>query len=163
MRHRPEGRRPRLLCFLFRLRFCLVSDRERLTEFVENFSPVFGRSERRHRCRVYLSGLILAGERKSIEPIAGRVGGGNELALQQFVNHSPWDSKELIGELRRDRFNRFRMKSAILILDDSSLPRKGDKSVGVAHQYCGALGKLANYQSIVPLQAAGPRAHFPIS
>lgn len=136
---------------------------DRLKNFVEGFARIFGRSERRHWCGVYLSGLILDGERKSIEPLARRVGGGNEQALQQFVNQSPWDGEELIGALRRDMFKRFRMKSPILVLDDSSLPKKGDKSVGVAHQYCGALGKLSNCQSIVTLQAVGPRAHFPIA
>jgi SRSO17 transposase len=55
------------------------------------------------------------------------------------------------------------MRSAIYVLDDSALPKKGDASVGVAHQYCGALGKLANCQSFVSLQAVGPRAHFPLA
>jgi SRSO17 transposase len=136
---------------------------DRLTEFVEGFSSVFGRSERRHWCRIYLSGLVLDGERKSIEPLEGRVEGGNVQALQQFVNQSPWDGEELINELRRDMLRRFRMKSAIYILDDSSLPKKGNASVGVAHQYCGALGKLANCQCFVSLQGVGPRAHFPLA
>jgi len=136
---------------------------ERLTEFVEGFAPVLGRRERRHWCRVYLSGLILDGERKSIEPLASRVEGGNEQALQQFVNQSPWDGEGLIADLRRDMLRRFRMKSAIYVLDDTSLPKKGNQSVGVAHQYCGALGKLSNCQSLVSLQAVGPRAHFPLA
>src|SRR6185503_16055009 len=122
-----------------------------------------GRRERRHWCRVYLSGLILDGERKSIEPLASRVEGGNEQALQQFVNQSPWDGEGLIADLRRDMLRRFRMKSAIYVLDDTSLPKKGNQSVGVAHQYCGALGKLSNCQSLVSLQAVGPRAHFPLA
>ncbi len=135
----------------------------RLTEYVESFAAVFGRSERRHWCKVYLSGLILNGERKSIEPLAGRVNGGNVQALQQFVNQSPWDGQELIVELGRDMLDRFRMKSAVYVLDDTSLPKKGDFSVGVAHQYCGALGKLSNCQSLVTLQGVGPRAHFPLA
>lgn len=136
---------------------------DRLTEYVEGFAPVLGRSERRHWCRVYLSGLFLDGERKSIEPLAGRLDGGNVQALQQFVNQSPWDAEALIADLRRDMLRRFRMKAAIYVLDDSSLPKKGDASVGVAHQYCGALGKLANCQCFVSLQAVGPRAHFPLA
>lgn len=136
---------------------------DRLSEYVEGFAPVFGRSERRHWCRIYLSGLIADGERKSIEPLAGRIDGGNVQALQQFVNQSPWDGQELIGELGRDMLKRFRMKSATYVLDDTSLPKKGDSSVGVAHQYCGALGKLSNCQSIVSLQGVGPRAHFPLA
>lgn len=141
----------------------LVAVCHRLKEFVEGFASVFGRSERRHWCQVYLSGLILDGERKSVEPIAGRLAGGNVQALQQFVNQSPWDGQELIEELRRDMLQRFQMKSAIYVLDDTALPKKGNASVGVAHQYCGALGKLANCQSLVSLQAVGPRAHFPLA
>lgn len=136
---------------------------DRLTDYVEGFAPVFGRSERRHWCHIYVSGLIANGERKSIEPLAARVDGGNVQALQQFVNQSPWDGQELIGELGRDMLKRFRMKSATYVLDDTSLPKKGDFSVGVAHQYCGALGKLSNCQSIVSLQGVGPRAHFPLA
>ncbi len=136
---------------------------ERLTEYVDEFRSVFGRSERRHWCTVYMSGLILNGERKSVEPLAGRVDGGNVQALQQFVNQSPWDSDNLTAELRRDMLRRFRMKSAIFVLDDTSLPKKGDASVGVAHQYCGALGKLSNCQCLVSLQGVGPRAHFPLA
>ena len=136
---------------------------EQLRDYVESFAPVFGRSERRHWCGIYLSGLILDGERKSIEPMAGRVAGGDVQGLQQFVNQSPWDGEELMGELRRDMLDRFQMKSAIYVLDDTSLPKKGDASVGVAHQYCGALGKLSNCQSVVSVQGVGPRAHFPLA
>ncbi len=136
---------------------------DRLSEYVESFASIFGRSERRHWCKVYMSGLILDGERKSVEPMATRIANGNIQALQQFVNQSPWGGDELIAELRRDMLRRFRMKSAIYVLDDTALPKKGDASVGVSHQYCGALGKLANCQCIVSLQAAGPRAHFPLA
>lgn len=151
----------RLGCQMNQKELAAVGDR--LSAYVEGFASVFGRSERRHWCKVYMSGLILDGERKSIEPIAGRVGDGNVQALQQFVNQSPWDGDELVAELRRDMLRRFRMKSAIYVLDDTALPKKGDASVGVAHQYCGALGKLANCQSVVSLQVAGPRAHFPLA
>jgi SRSO17 transposase len=132
----------------------------RLTEYVESFASVFGRCERRKWCRIYLSGLIADGERKSIEPIAARIEGGDAQSLRQFVNQSPWDGHELIARLGDDMLRRFRMKSAIYVLDDTSLPKKGVHSVGVAHQYCGALGKISNCQSIVTLQGVGPRAHF---
>lgn len=136
---------------------------QRLTDYVESFSSVLGRSERRYWCKVYLSGLILNGERKSIEPLAKRIAGGDVQALQQFVNQSPWDGESLINDIRRDMLSRFKMKSAIFVLDDTGLPKKGDASVGVAHQYCGALGKLANCQSLVSLHGVGPRAHFPLA
>ena len=76
---------------------------KQLGEFVEQFSDLFGRSERRYRCKQYLTGLLLDGERKSIEPMADRVAGANAQALQQFVNQSPWLTRtcDTAGEVRR--------------------------------------------------------------
>ncbi len=121
----------------------------RLSDFVERFSSQLGRTERRHWCKIYLSGLLLNGERKSIQPIAERVAGGNEQALQQFVNQSPWAFEELQKALRQFYRSYFSTQNSLFILDDTALPKKGRHSVGVAHQYCGALGKLANCQSLV--------------
>src|ERR1035438_1531165 len=69
----------------------VVRMRSQLQEFVESFAAELGRSERRHWCGKYLEGLLVEGERKSIEPMAARVNGGDEQAMQQFVNQSPWD------------------------------------------------------------------------
>ena len=137
--------------------------RAELINYVESFSSQLGRSERRHWCGVYLSGLILDGERKSIEPISKRVNGGDEQSLQQFVNQSPWCEIEMQKALRLDMKKRFRLKKITWVLDDSSLPKKGKCSVGVAHQYCGALGKISNCQSIVSFQGVSGRAHFPLA
>lgn len=125
-----------------------------LSDFVEGFVDSFGRSEQRHWCKHYLSGLILDGERKSIAPMAHRLEGGNEQAMQQFVNQSPWDHVDLMAQLRGFVMQRLKVDDGVLILDDVALPKKGKHSVGVAHQYCGALGKTANCQSIVSWQFA---------
>jgi SRSO17 transposase len=134
-----------------------------LSDFVECFAPDLGRSERRHWCKMYLSGLLLDGERKSIEPMSERLQGGNEQALQQFVNQSPWDHKAVGRRMRRLVLSRLGIVNPILDLDDTALPKKGNHSVGVASQYCGALGKLANCQSIVTWQAIGKTSHIPLS
>lgn len=138
-----------------------VSDK--LTGFVGEFDHVFGWKKRSHYCSVYLSGLILDGERKSVEPMAQRIEGADDQALQQFVSQSPWDGFALQTALRRSMVKRFRIASAIYVLDDTSLPKKGENSVGVARQYCGALGKIANCQSLVSLQAVSKRVHFPLA
>lgn len=132
-------------------------------EFVELFREEFGRSERRSRCGQYLAGLLLPGERKSIEPLAQRVAGSDVQSLQQFVNQSPWDYEGVQRKLVDIVSKRHRVKRAIMVVDDSSLPKKGNASVGVAPQYCGALGKVANCQNIVTLQAVSGRLHFPVS
>lgn len=135
--------------------------RERLSSFVEEFVDSIGRAERRHWCKLYLAGLLLDGERKSILPIAERVGGDVQ-ALRQFVNQSPWDHEELMRDLRRHVVRQLSLTDGVLILDDVALPKKGTHSVGVAHQYCGALGKTANCQSIVSWQFSSGEIHIPL-
>lgn len=73
--------------------------RGQLRSFVEEFAEELGRSERRHWCGKYLEGLLMEGERKSIEPMAAQVG-GEEQALQQLVNQSPWDHEAVLHRLQ---------------------------------------------------------------
>lgn len=135
---------------------------KQLGAFVEDFAPELGRSERRHWCKLYVTGLLLDGERKSVEPMAQRVPGGNEQALQQFVNQSPWAHEPVQEKLVRRLARRSGKGKGVLVLDDTTLPKKGDASVGVARQYCGALGKVTNCQAIVTWHYCGPRIHFPL-
>lgn len=137
---------------------------DQLSDFVETFSESFGRSERRHWCKMYLSGLLLDGERKSIQPMAARLDGGNEQALQQFVKDSPWNSRTVQRQLYDLVSQRLigRRKSRDLILDDTGLPKKGKASVGVARQYCGATGKIDNCQSVVSWHCSSGDYHFPV-
>lgn len=135
--------------------------RQQLLDFVEDFAAELGRSERRYWCGKYIEGLLQEGERKSIEPLAARVG-GDEQAMQQFVNQSPWDHEAVLHRLRQ--LMRRRMSAdGVLVLDDTSLPKQGRHSVGVARQYCGALGKIANCQSIVTWHWVGAGLHWPLS
>lgn len=132
--------------------------------FVEHFRPELGRSERRYWCGMYLSGLLLDGERKSIEPMASRLDGGDTQAMSQFVNQSPWEFEPIQEKLRDFLVEKFKptAEDSFLILDDTTFPKKGKHSVGVAHQYCGALGKQSNCQALVSWQFASPRVHFPL-
>lgn len=133
-----------------------------LAGFVEYFKPELGRSERRRWCGMYLSGLMLDGERKSIEPMSERLEGGDVQSLSQFVNQSPWPFEPVQVKLQEYLLERLRPEKGFLILDDTTFPKKGDHSVGVSHQYCGALGKLSNCQSLVSWQFASPELHFPL-
>lgn len=94
--------------------------------------------------------------------MAQRVPGGNEQALQQFVNQSPWAHEPVQTKLYRRLVQRSGPEKGVLILDDTTLPKKGKHSVGVAPQYCGALGKVANCQAIVTWHYSGARMHFPL-
>lgn len=135
---------------------------KQLGAFVDEFAAELGRAERRTWGKRYVMGLLLDGERKSIEPLAQRVPGGNEQALQQFVNQSPWAHEPVQTKLYRRLMKRSGHGRGVLILDDTTLPKKGKASVGVAPQYCGALGKVANCQALVTWHYSGPRMHFPL-
>jgi SRSO17 transposase len=136
--------------------------RKALESFVESFAEELGRSERRYWCGKYLEGLLVEGERKSIEPMAKRVDGDDQ-ALQQFVNQSPWEHEAVLAKLRGQMLKGGEEPKGVLVLDDTGLPKQGRHSVGVARQYCGALGKIANCQSVVTWHWAGPKAHWPLT
>lgn len=137
--------------------------KKELEKYLEEFKPLIGRSERMHWCSQYLCGLMLNGERKSIMSMAKRLPGGNMQNLQQFVNQSPWDSDAVLKKLKEKVVKEKGEEHGVLILDDTSIPKKGEYSVGVARQYCGALGKIANCQVMVSWHYGGSKGHYPIT
>jgi SRSO17 transposase len=128
--------------------------RKRLEQFLKDLLEPMGRSERKHWGGVYIRGLLLNGERKSIEPLADRSDEGNVQALQQFVGQSPWDwmplwerlGKRMTAELEPD---------PVWVIDDTGFPKQGKHSVGVERQYSGTLGKVGNCQVAVSLHHVG--------
>src|SRR5215207_6819735 len=122
---------------------------ERLEAYALAFRPLFPRSDQFRQGQIYLHGLLLDGERKSIEPLSGRVPDGDEQRLQQFVNQSPWDAAPVLQAYRARMAAAFARADGLLVVDDTSFPKQGTYSVGVARQYCGALGKRANCQTAV--------------
>lgn len=140
----------------------LIKVQKELAVFVDRFRDELGRSERRHWCGAYISGLLLDGERKSIQPLAARIEGGDVQSISQFVNQSPWDHKPIQRKLQDHLIAKFGSTDGVLILDDTTLPKKGTHSVGVTHQYCGALGKQSNCQSLVTWQYGVAGHHFPL-
>lgn len=120
-----------------------------------------GRKERQCWARAYVEGLLLDGERKSIEPMAQRVG-GNVQAMRQFVGQSPW-AVEAVQECLAHKLLGIIHDAETWIIDETSFPKAGSHSVGVARQYCGSLGKIANCQVSVSLHLSGPQASSPLS
>jgi SRSO17 transposase len=143
--------------------------RTRLAAFAEDLFASIPRKDQRRWGQRYLRGLLLDGKRKSIQPMATRLARGDpaadadalEQALQQFVNQSPWDPAAVRRRLAQ------RMTTAIgpaaWVIDDTAFPKFGRHSVGVAPQYCGALGKVANCQVGVSIHAATDQASCPIN
>jgi SRSO17 transposase len=133
----------------------------RLQHFLEDLTEPMGRSERRHWARVYLQGLLLDGERKSIEPMASRMEGADVQALRQFLGQSPWEVAEIERRLA-DKVVDLLSEPEVWIIDETAFPKAGKHSVGVARQYCGTLGKVANCQVAVSLHWATAEASCPI-
>ncbi len=138
----------------------LAKLRKDLTAFLDAVVGTLGNARRRRWCETYVRGVLLDGQRKSIEPMATRLQGiesgaeDYEQALQQFVNQSPWDERTVLDGLQRWIGRQFSAEG-YLILDDTGFPKQGKHSVGVARQYTGTLGKVASCQvATVTLQMA---------
>ena len=132
----------------------------RLQQFLEDLTEPMGRSERRRWARVYLEGLLLDGERKSMEPMAARLDADVQ-ALRQFVGQSPWEVEEVERRLALKVVDLL-SEPEVWIIDETAFPKAGEHSVGVARQYCGTLGKVANCQVAVSLHWSSAEASCPI-
>jgi len=123
---------------------------------LDDLLEVGARAEQtRANARAYLLGLLVDGDRKSMEPLAQRAGIPAD-RLQNFITYSPWDWRLVQARLIQVMAPRFATESGVFSLDDTELPKQGKASVGVAPQYCGVVGKVANCQVAVSLQYVRP-------
>ena len=118
----------------------------RLGTFLDQFTTCFSRRAHRTYASRYLQGLLNDSCRKSMQPMHGRLSDpGSYQGLQHFITHSTWEARPFWRRLRE----MIPVRSGILAIDDTGLPKQGTASVGVQRQYCGALGKIANCQVAV--------------
>lgn len=118
----------------------------RLLTWLELFESCFGRASQRGALRRYVQGVLSDSRRKSMEAMWARVSHpGPYQAFQHFITHAPWQAETVWRTLRQV----VPARSGVLIFDGTSFPKQGTSSVGVARQYCGALGKIANCQTAV--------------
>jgi SRSO17 transposase len=120
-----------------------------LQKFVEPLVADIGRSERRESAALYVQGLLMPGQRKSIEPIAQRLRVDSQ-KLQQFLSDSPWQDQHVWRAIRCEVIPAMEPLHA-WVVDETGWLKQGDHSVGVSHQYCGAVGKKAHCQVAVEL------------
>jgi len=130
-----------------------------LREFLTEFEECFSRSEPRENLHRYLVGQFSQIERKSIEPIALRVEGGEVRSMQRFISDVVWDEPALIKKHHAVVGNDMGDPAGVLIFDESGYVKKGDDSAGVARQYCGSLGKVENCQVGVFAAYASPQGY----
>jgi len=155
-KEKKEARRPR-------------AGEERLGAYLEAIAAVVGHSRRAAAARAYCTGLLLPGERKSIEPMAARIEPGRVQAAHQSLHHvvakAEWDDAALLRTVRDLVLPAIERHGPVRhwIVDDTGFPKKGKHSVGVARQYCGELGKQDNCQVAVSLSVANNQASLPVA
>jgi SRSO17 transposase len=146
-----------------------ASSERRFQLYLDRLAAVLGHADRHEPLRLYTTGLLLPGERKSVEPMAARLDPRNVRSRHQSLHHlvadADWDDAAVLATVRDYVLPALQQQGAIQawIVDDTGLPKKGRHSVGVAHQYGGQLGKQANCQVAVSLSVATEQASLPIA
>src|SRR6202044_1563604 len=141
----------------------------RFASYIAGLGNVLGHAERMRPLRDYCTGLMLPGERKSVEPMAARTAPARTAAQHQsllhFVANAAWSDEDVLGKVREMVLPKIEGHGPIeaWIIDDTSFPKQGRHSVGVSHQYCGQLGKQANCQTAVSLSLANHDASLPVA
>ena len=141
----------------------------RFAAYVDSLASVLGHEDRVGPLMDYCTGLLMPGERKSVEPMAAIVAPARTAAAHQsllhFVGLSPWSDETMLAKVRELTAPAFSAQGGIeaWIVDDTGFPKKGSHSVGVARQYCGRLGKTDNCQIAVTLSIANHHASLPIA
>src|SRR5579863_5371432 len=133
---------------------------DELERWLMPFLDRLGHKTRQRMCPLYIAGLIGPGDRKSVQPMAKRLATGNYDQLHHFIADGVWDATPLEAELLNQADRLVGGRDAVLVIDDTSLPKKGERSIGVAAQYASALGKTANCQTLVSLTLA--RGEVPV-
>jgi SRSO17 transposase len=141
----------------------------RFNDYVADLAEAVGHQDRREPLRAYLTGLCLAGERKSIEPMAARIDPRRVRARHQsmhhFVANAPWDEAAVLRVARALVLGEMARHGPVRawVVDDTGYPKKGRHSVGVARQYCAVLGKQDNCQVAVSVSLANDAISVPVA
>jgi SRSO17 transposase len=142
---------------------------DRFRTYVQGLASVVGHADRSGPLRDYCTGLMLPGDRKSVEPMAARTApartGAQHQSLLHFIGVAPWSDERVLAKVREMVLPTIEEHGRIeaWIIDDTSFPKQGTHSVGVHHQYCGQLGKQANCQVAVSLSIANHFASLPVA
>jgi len=131
-----------------------------IDDYMAMFAPYIKRSEARELAQCYVVGLMMDGDRKSVEPMSERVH-ASERGMQRLLTEVKWDRDGAFGEYRRRMLAETADSQGVLVIDDTGFPKKGRHSVCVARQYCGSLGKVDNCQIGVSLTYVGQGFAWP--
>lgn len=132
---------------------------DELIAYHGEFAELFLRREQEQWALIYVEGLLHPDLRKSVEPLALSLEGGNVRPMQRFIGKGAWEDEPILGKHRELVAESLGAADGVLIVDGTDFPKKGRHSVGVARQYCGATGKIDNCQASVFLAYASSRGH----
>jgi SRSO17 transposase len=141
----------------------------RLSAYLDEITAALKHASRTASARAYCTGLLLPGERKSVEPMAARIAPGRVQAQHQAMHHvvakAAWDDAAVLRAVREWVLPAIERHGPIRywIVDDTGFPKQGKHSVGVARQYCGQLGKQDSCQVAVSLSVANDHASLPVA
>ncbi len=141
----------------------------RFAAYIEGLANAAGHEDRQVPLKNYCKGLLLPGERKSIEPMAARLDAENTQAMRQSLHHlvakAPWSDDLVLEQVRHSVLPAMQKHGPVVawIVDDTGFPKKGKHSVGVTRQYCGQVGKQDNCRVAVSLSVATWSSSLPIA
>ncbi len=141
----------------------------RFAAYIEGLANAAGHADRHTPLKNYCKGLLLPGERKSVEPMAARLAPNDVRRMHQSLHHlvadAPWNDEEMLAEVRRYVLPTMQKQGPVVawIVDDTGFPKQGKHSVGVARQYCGQIGKHDNCQAAVSLSVSTWSSSLPIA
>ena len=141
----------------------------RFAAYIEGLATAAGHADRRAPLKSYCKGLLLPGERKSIEPMAARLDAQHVQPMRQCLHHlvakAPWSDQALLTQVRNHVLPTMQKQGPVVawIVDDTGFPKKGQHSVGVTRQYCGQVGKQENCRVAVSLSVATWNASLPLA
>src|ERR1017187_8246940 len=145
------------------------AQQQRFAAYLDSLAQAAGHRDRTLPLKSYCTGLLLPGERKSVEPMAARLAPDDvqrrHQSLHHFVANAPWSDAALLERVRHLVLPVMTRNGPVVawIVDDTGLVKKGTHSVGVARQYCGQVGKQENCRVAVSLSVATEQASLPIA
>lgn len=131
-----------------------------IEEYMATYAPFFRRLEGKELAKCYVTGLMIEGERKSVEPMSQRVH-ASERGMQRLLTEVKWDRDGIFKEYWRQMLSQTSDPQGVLVVDDTAFPKKRQHSVCVTRQYCGGLGKVANCQVGVSTTYVGQGVFWP--
>jgi SRSO17 transposase len=142
---------------------------KRFAAYIESLAEAAGHADRRIPLKNYCTGLLLPGERKSVEPMAARLAGDKVRRMHQSLHHvvadAPWNDEAVLDRCLEFVIPAMLRQDPVVawVVDDTGFPKKGRESVGVARQYCGQVGKQDNCRVAVSLSMSTEKASMPVA